>query len=72
MPKGPTPDHKADPATDTPRRHVAAVRVMALVSAALAVMCVYLAHAWNTERETAACWRTAAEFQYQPEGDCRG
>ncbi len=45
---------------------------MALVSAALAVMCVYLAHAWKTERDTAACWRAAAEFQLTPEGDCRG
>jgi hypothetical protein len=51
---------------------VVAVRIMALLSVALAVMCAYLAYAWKTERETAACWRTAAEFQYQPEGECRG
>ena len=61
MPKGPKPD-----------RAVVALRIMALVSVALAVMCAYLAYAWKSERELAACWRTAAEFQYQPEGECRG
>lgn len=55
-----------------PDRHVVAVRVMTLLSVALAVMCVYLAYAWTSEREAAACWRTAAEFQYQPEDECRG
>jgi hypothetical protein len=61
MPKGPKPD-----------RTVVAVRIMALLSVALAVMCAYLAYAWTIEREAAACWRTAAEFQFQPEGECRG
>ena len=55
-----------------PDRTVVAVRVMTLLSVALAVMCVYLAYAWNTERNAAACWRTAAEFQYQPEDECKG
>lgn len=55
-----------------PDRNLRAVRIMAVVSAALAVMCAYLAYAWNTQREAAACWRTAAEFQYQPVDDCRG
>ncbi|HEX7885464.1 MAG TPA: hypothetical protein VF474_05760 [Phenylobacterium sp.] len=53
-------------------RTLAVVRLMALVSAALAVMCVYLAYAWTSERQAAACWRTAAEFQYQPPDQCRG
>lgn len=73
MPKGQTPDRKSDrPDGAAPRRHVVAVRVMTALSVALAVMCAYLAFAWNTEREAAACWRTAAEFQFQPEGECRG
>ena len=55
-----------------PDRTVVAVRVMTLLSVALAVMCAYLAYAWNTERNAAACWRTAAEFQYQPDDECRG
>ena len=55
-----------------PDRTVVAVRVMTLLSVALAVMCAYLAYAWTTERETAACWRTAAEFQYQPDDGCQG
>jgi|GEM_PF-7054182 len=70
MPRAPKPQPAPDDAK--PDRRVAAVRIMALVSAALAVMCVYLAHAWQVERETAACWRAAAEFQLTPEGDCRG
>ena len=53
-------------------RTVVAVRVMALLSVALAVMCAYLAYAWTTERNAAACWRTAAEFQYQPDDGCQG
>lgn len=55
-----------------PDRSVVAVRVMTLVSVALAGMCAYLAYAWTHERDAAACWRTAAEFQYQPEDECRG
>lgn len=61
MPKGPKPD-----------RTVVAVRVLTLVSVALAAMCVWLAYAWTTERESAACWRTAAEFQLQVEDACAG
>lgn len=45
---------------------------MTLVSVALAGMCLWLAFAWTSERATAACWRTAAQFQYHPEDDCRG
>lgn len=52
-------------------RSVAAVRVMAGLCALLAVMCVTLAWAWNQQREEAACWRVAAEFQRIPESDCR-
>ena len=50
---------------------VAAVRIMAIVCVALALMCLALAWAWTQQREEAACWRAAAEFQLQPEGDCR-
>jgi hypothetical protein len=52
-------------------RTVITVRILALVSVALALMCAGLAYAWKTEREVAACWRTAAEFQLEPEGECR-
>ena len=52
-------------------RRTAAVRLMALVCVAMAVMCVALAWAWTQQREETACWRAAAEFQLQPEGDCR-
>lgn len=45
---------------------------MTVVSVALAAMCVWLAFAWSTERSAAACWRTASEFQYHPEDECRG
>ncbi len=61
MPRGSKPD-----------RTVVAVRIMTLLSVALAVMCAYLAYAWKSEREAAACWRTAAQFQFHPEGECRG
>lgn len=52
-------------------RRTLAVAVMAAVSAALAVICVGLAWAFTVQREEAACWRAAAEFQLQPEGDCQ-
>ena len=55
-----------------PDRTVVAVRIMTLLSVALAAMCAYLAYAWTSEREAAACWRTAAEFQYQPDDGCQG
>lgn len=47
------------------------MRILAGACVALAVMCAGLAMAWNAEREQAACWRAAAEFQLQPQGDCR-
>jgi hypothetical protein len=52
-------------------RRTAVVRLMALVCVAMALMCVALAWAWTEQREETACWRAAAEFQLQPEGDCR-
>lgn len=57
------------PRTD---RAVLAVRILTAVSVALAVMCAVLAWLWKTERETAACWKAAAEFQLQLEGGCEG
>ena len=50
---------------------IAAVRIMAAVCVVLAILCVTLAWAWNDQREEAACWRVAAEFQRIPESDCR-
>lgn len=55
-----------------PPRSLWAVRLMALACVALALMCAGLAVAWQREREAAACWRAAAQFQLQPNGDCRG
>lgn len=55
-----------------PARALIAVRILALISVVLAVICAVLAWAWSTEREVAECWRTAAQFQLQVEGDCRG
>lgn len=52
-------------------RRTLAVRVMAGFCAVMAAMCVMLAWGWTQQREEAACWRAAAEFQLQPEGDCR-
>ncbi|MDZ4374186.1 MAG: hypothetical protein U1C74_22565 [Phenylobacterium sp.] len=46
--------------------------IMAAMCVGLGLMCAWLAWAWNIQREEAACWRAAAEFQLQPEGDCRG
>jgi hypothetical protein len=51
-------------------RPVTAVRIMALLCVVLALICAGLAAAWSSEREEAACWRIAAEFQRQPEGGC--
>lgn len=53
-----------------PDRPVIVVRILALVSVVLAVMCAALAWAWQSEREHAACWQVAAEFQRQPDGGC--
>lgn len=57
------------PRTD---RKVLAVRILSAVSVALALMCAALAWLWKTEREIAACWRTAAEFQLHLEDGCEG
>ncbi len=48
-----------------------AILVMAALCVGLGLMCAWLAWAWSIQREEAACWRAAAEFQLQPEGDCR-
>lgn len=56
----------------TDRRATATLRILAGVCIALALMCAGLAWAWNDQREEAACWRAAVEYQLQPEGDCRG
>jgi hypothetical protein len=53
-----------------PARPVIVVRILALLTVVLGLMCVFLAWAWQSEREQAACWRIAAEFQRQPEGGC--
>lgn len=57
-------------ATKLSRAEVA-VRVLALICVALALMCAGLAWAWKTQREESECWRAAAQFQLQPDGDCR-
>lgn len=49
---------------------VTIVRLMALVCVVLAGMCLTLAFAWSHEREKAACWRVAAQYQLQGEGGC--
>ncbi len=54
-----------------PVRPVVVVRIMAFACVALALMCAGLAWAWKDQRDEAACWRAAAEFQLLPEGDCR-
>ena len=54
-----------------PGRPVIIIRVLAFVSVALSIMCATLAWAWQSEREKAACWRVAAEFQTQREQGCR-
>jgi len=55
-----------------PARPLIAVRILALVCVVLAVICMALAWAWASERQSAACWRTAAQFQLVPDGDCGG
>lgn len=52
-------------------RRTLAVVTLSAISAALAVICVGLAWAFSVQQEEAACWRAAAEFQLQPEGDCQ-
>ena len=51
-------------------RAVVTVRILALLCVALALMCAVLAWAWTRERQAAACWQTAAEFQLLPETGC--
>ncbi len=46
------------------------MRILALLTVALGLMCVFLAGAWQDKRQEAACWRIAAEFQQQPLGGC--
>ena len=55
-----------------PNRPVVAARILALLCVGLALMCAGLAWAWTQERQAAACWRAAAEFQLIPEDACRG
>ena len=38
---------------------------------ALALMCAGLALAWKEQRDQAECWRAAAQFQLQPDGECK-
>ena len=49
----------------------AAVAILAVVSVALALMCAGLAYSWKQQRDQAECWRAAAQFQLQPEGECK-
>ena len=53
-------------------RPVIDARILALVSVLLALMSAVLAWAWSHERDRAACWKTAAEFQLLDEGACDG
>jgi hypothetical protein len=46
------------------------VRILALLAAALAVMCVGLAVAWKQQRDSAECWRTAAQYQLPLTDEC--
>lgn len=59
------------PPPPRPDRKLLAMRLMAGVCVALSLMCAGLAYAWKTERDEAACWRAAAQFQLVPSGDCR-
>ena len=47
-----------------------AVRLLALVSVALALMCAALALAWRAEHENAECWRAMAQYKIETEGLC--
>lgn len=60
-------DMSRGPRTD---RTVLTVRLLTLAAVALAIMCAVLAWLWTRERETAACWRAAAEFQLMLDGAC--
>ena len=53
-----------------PLKPTTAVRVLAGVSVALAMMCAGLAIAWNHERDQAACWRAAAQYKLDVDDGC--
>lgn len=55
----------------TPLAERLTVLVLAGVSVALALMCAGLALAWKHQRDQTECWRAAAQFQLQPEGECK-
>lgn len=46
------------------------VRILALLCAGLAAMCVALAVAWSREHQRAECWATAAELDLAPDRAC--
>lgn len=48
-----------------------ALRMMSIITVALAVFCVVLAVAWSREREAKACWREAAELDLEANGCVR-
>lgn len=54
-----------------PRGERATIVILAVVSMALALMCAGLAYAWKQQRDQAECWRAAAQFQLQPDGECK-
>jgi len=45
--------------------------MLALISAALALMCAVLAAAWTREHRAATFWRDAAELDFEPNGGRR-
>jgi hypothetical protein len=50
----------------------AAVKFLAVISVALAAMCIFLVVAWKREHTRVDCWRAYAEDGAPPpEGDCR-
>lgn len=49
---------------------LATIRILAVISLALALACVVLAVRYAQMREVAICWRAAAEDRVAPEGDC--
>jgi hypothetical protein len=58
------------PRGEKPDRSLRTVRILALLAAALAVMCVGLAVAWKQQRDSAECWRTAAQYQLPLTDEC--
>jgi len=55
-----------------PLKPTTAVRVMAGVCVALALMCAGLAVAWRHEHEQASCWQAAATYKLEMEDSCEG